>query len=257
MSAGEVRLAVTGGIATIVFDRPDARNAMTWTMYREFEDACVAIAGDASIGVAMLRGAGGTFISGTDIAQFSAFDGAQAGLDYEIRIDAAMEVLERLPVPTLAVVEGAAMGGGLAVAAACDLRIASPDARFGVPIARTVGNCLSMANVARLVAGFGAPRAKRLLLLADVIRADEALACGFVQEIVPPAELDGRAAELCGRLLSHAPVTMRCAKEAIRRLATEALPRDEDLIAAAYGSRDFKEGISAFMAKRQPKWEGR
>jgi len=250
MSAGEVRLSVTGGIATVVFDRPAARNAMTWTMYREFEDACVAIAGDASVGVAMLRGAGGTFISGTDIAQFSAFDGAQAGLDYEVRIDAAMEALERLPVPTLAVVEGAAMGGGLAVAAACDLRIA-------VPIARTVGNCLSMANVARLVAGFGAPRAKRLLLLADVIRADEALACGFVQEIVPPAELEGRAAELCGRLLAHAPVTMRCAKEAIRRLVIAALPRDEDLIAAAYGSRDFKEGISAFMAKRQPKWEGR
>ncbi len=257
MSAGEVRLSVAGGIATIVFDRPAARNAMTWTMYREFEDVCAAIAGDASLRVAVLRGAGGTFISGTDIAQFSAFEGSQAGLDYEVRIDAAMEALERLPVPTLAVVEGAAMGGGLAVAAACDLRIVSPDVRFGVPIARTVGNCLSMANVARLVAGFGAPRAKRLLLLADVIRADEALACGFVQEIVPSAELEAKATDICARLLTHAPVTMRCAKEAIRRLITEALPRDVDLIAAAYGSRDFKEGISAFMAKRQPKWEGR
>ena len=257
MSAGEVRLSVAGGIATIVFDRPAARNAMTWTMYREFEDVCAAIAGDASLRVAVLRGAGGTFISGTDIAQFSAFEGSQAGLDYEVRIDAAMEALERLPVPTLAVVEGAAMGGGLAVAAACDLRIVSPDVRFGVPIARTVGNCLSMANVARLVAGFGAPRAKRLLLLADVIRADEALACGFVQEIVPSAELEAKATDICARLLTHAPVTMRCAKEAIRRLITEALPRDVDLIAAAYGSRDFKEGISAFTAKRQPKWEGR
>jgi enoyl-CoA hydratase len=257
LSAGEVRLSVTGGIATIVFDRPGARNAMTWAMYRQFEDACATIAGDANLRVAVLRGAGGTFISGTDIAQFSAFEGSQAGLDYEIRIDAVMEALERLPVPTLAVVEGAAMGGGLAVAAACDLRIASPDARFGVPIARTVGNCLSIANVARLVAAFGTPRAKRLLLLADVIRADEALACGFVQEVVPSAELDSRAADLCARLLSHAPITMRSAKEAIRRLVTAALPRDEDLIAAAYGSRDFKEGISAFTAKRQPKWEGR
>lgn len=257
MSAGKVHLSVSGGVATITFDRPEARNAMTWAMYRQFGEACDTIGADSNLRAAVLRGTGGSFVSGTDIAQFSAFEGSRAGLDYEARIDASMAKLESLPVPTLAVLEGAAMGGGLALAAACDFRIASPDARFGVPIARTVGNCLSMANVARLTAAFGVPRTKRLLLLADIMNAEEAVACGFVLEIVPSAELRSRAADLCTRLLSHAPVTMRVSKEAIRRLAAEASPQGDDLIASAYGSRDFKEGVAAFTEKRRPNWQGR
>ena len=229
---------------------------MTWAMYEQLGEACAAIAGDASVRVAILRGAGRNFVSGTDIAQFGAFDGSQAGLDYEARIDASVADVESLPVPTIAVVEGAAMGGGFALAAACDFRIVSPDTRFGVPIARTVGNCLSMANVARLVAAFGAPRTKRLLMLADVIGAEEAVASGFALEIAPPGDLEARIAVLCARFVSHAPITMRVSKEAIRRLLVNGLPPGDDLIAAAYGSRDFKEGVAAFTAKRKPRWEG-
>ena len=194
---------------------------MTWSMYEQLVAACATIAGDAGIRAAVFRGVGGSFVSGTDIGQFTAFDGSQAGLDYEARINACVAGLETLPVPTLAVVEGAAMGGGLALAGACDFRIVTPDTRFGVPIARTVGNCLSMANVARLVAAFGAPRTKRLLMLADVLGAEEALACGFVLEIVPPEVLEAKVAALCALLVAHAPITMRVSKEAIRRLVAE------------------------------------
>jgi enoyl-CoA hydratase len=155
------------------------------------------------------------------------------------------------------VVEGFAIGGGLAIAAACDLRIATPGARFGVPTARTLGNCLSMANYARLVAAFGASRAKRVLLLAENLTADEALAGGFLTEIVEPANLDQRVAELTERLAHHAPLTMRVSKEAIRRLLHASLPDGDDLVRACYGSDDFRIGVAAFVEKREPQWTGK
>ncbi|MBM6594021.1 enoyl-CoA hydratase-related protein [Microvirga pudoricolor] len=165
--------------------------------------------------------------------------------------------VETLPVPTLAVIEGWAIGGGLAIAGVCDLRIATPGSRFGIPIARTLGNCLSTENYARLVAGFGAARVKRMLLMADPVGAEEALACGFLTEIVAAEALDGRIGDICERLVSHAPVTMRTAKEAIRRLIHAGIPLGDDLVAESYGSRDFRIGVEAFVAKTQPQWEGR
>ena len=160
--------------------------------------------------MAVFRGAGGkAFVAGTDIAQFAAFRSADDGLAYEAKMEGFIGGLEALPVPTLAVIEGFAIGGGLAIAAACDLRIATPGSRFGVPIARTLGNCLSMANCARLVAAFGASRAKRILLLAENLSAEEALAAGFLAEIVAPGDLERRVAELTRQLANHAPITMR------------------------------------------------
>jgi len=154
------------------------------------------------------------------------------------------------------VVEGFAIGGGLAIAAACDLRIATPGSRFGVPIARTLGNCLSIANYARLVAGLGASRAKRVLLLAENLSAEEALAGGFLSEIVAAADLDRRVAELSARLAHHAPLTMRVSKEAIRRILHAGLPDGDDLVRACYGSEDFRIGVKAFVEKREPAWTG-
>jgi enoyl-CoA hydratase/carnithine racemase len=126
-----------------------------------------------------------------------------------------------------------------------------------VPIARTLGNCLSMANHARLVAALGASRAKRMLLLAENLAAEEALAGGFLAEIVPPAELDRRVGELTARLAQHAPITMRVTKEAIRRLILAGLPAGDDLVRACYGSDDFRLGVRAFLDKREPQWTGR
>ena len=258
MTDGEVRYSRDGGVATVIFDRPAARNAMTWRMYEQLGEACARIRSEDGLRLAVFRGAGGkAFVAGTDIAQFLAFRSADDGIAYEAKMEGYIGSLESLPVPTLAVIEGFAIGGGLAIAAACDLRIATPDARFGVPIARTLGNCLSIANYARLVAALGAPRAKRMLLLAENLSAEEALAGGFLSEIVEPPDLDRRVAELTRRLTSHAPVTMRVSKEAIRRILHAGLPDGDDLVRACYGSDDFRIGVAAFVEKREPQWTGR
>ena len=254
---GAVHCTIKEGVAAIVFDRPAARNAMTWPMYEALVAACARIEGDPGVRVATLRGAGGkAFVAGTDIAQFLAFSSADDGIAYEERIDATIDRLERLRVPTLAVVEGFCFGGGLALAAACDFRLATPDARFGVPIARTLGNCLSAANTARLLAALGPARTKRLLMLADTLGAEEAVACGFVLEIAEASRIGCRADELCRSLVSHAPVTMRVAKETVRRLTLAGLPDCRDLIREAYGSRDFQNGVRAFLEKKPARWRG-
>jgi enoyl-CoA hydratase/carnithine racemase len=257
MSNGEVRYSREGAIATVIFDRPAAHNAMTWEMYEQLAAACVRIRAERDLRVAVFRGAGGkAFIAGTDIAQFQQFRSGEDGVAYEEKLEAYVEAIEFLPVPTLAVIEGYAIGGGLAIAAACDLRIATPASRFGVPIARTLGNCLSMRNYARLMAALGAPRAKRMLLLAENLSAEEALAAGFLSEVVAPSEIDRRTGEIADRLAGHAPITMQVTKEAIRRLVHAALPPGDDLALACYGSKDFRIGVDAFVAKRTPQWTG-
>ena len=258
MTDGEVRYARDGRVATVIFDRPAARNAMTWRMYEQLGAACARIRHEDGLRVAVLRGAGGkSFIAGTDIAQFRAFRSGEDGIAYEARMEAYIDGVETLPVPTLAVIEGFAIGGGLAIAAACDLRVATPGACFGVPIARTLGNCLSMANCARLVAALGASRAKRVLLLAENLSAEEALAGGFLSEIIQAADLDRRVVELADRLVHHAPATMRASKEAMRRLLHAGLPDGDDLVRACYGSEDFRIGVNAFVEKRAPQWTGK
>ena len=258
MSDGNVHFVRDGAIARITFDRPAARNAMTWHMYERLGAICEQLAKERDVRVAVFRGAGGkAFIAGTDIAQFLEFKSGEDGIAYEEKMERYLSLIEALPMPTLAVIEGWAIGGGLAIAAACDLRIATPDARFGVPIARTLGNCLSVANYARLVAALGASRAKRVLLLAENLTADEALAGGFLSAIVAPDALDQRVSEMCDRLQGHAPVTMRVSKEAIRRLLHAGLPNGDDLVRACYGSEDFGIGVRAFVEKKTPAWTGK
>ena len=258
MSEGSVQLKIEGAVASIVFDRPQARNAMTWTMYQQLSAICERLAAEPGVRVACLRGAGGeAFVAGTDIEQFKAFDGGSAGIGYEKQIDEGMARLETLPIPTVAVIEGWCVGGGLAIATVCDIRIATPSARLGVPIAKTLGNCLSMGNLTRLIAAFGRPRVQRMLIGAEILTAEEALACGYVAEIVPAERMDQAASELCLRLAGLAPVTQAVTKEALRRLLLQSVPDGEDLILRAYGSEDFREGVNAFSEKRKPAWRGR
>jgi enoyl-CoA hydratase len=258
MGEGCTRYQVKDGVATVLFDRPEARNAMTFAMYDGLAQACENIATDPEVRVAVFRGVGGeAFIAGTDIQQFTAFKDAEDGITYERRIDALIEKLEGLAKPTIAVTEGWTTGGGLVIAASCDFRIAIPTARYGAPIARTLGNCLSIVNVARLITHFGPARTRRILLLADMIDADEALACGFVEAVVEKDALDEKVAAYCDKLKSHAPLTIRAAKEAVRRLTLAGVPVADDLIRSCYGSADFKEGVESFLAKRKPVWRGR
>jgi enoyl-CoA hydratase/carnithine racemase len=257
MSNGHVQLTVENGIAAILIDRPQARNAMTWAMYEELGRICEELSSRSDVRAATFRGAGGeAFVAGTDIEQFKAFEGGPDGIAYEKTIDLRIGQIERLPMPTVAIVDGWCIGGGLAISAACDFRIAAPTASFGVPIARTLGNCLSMANTARVVAAFGVARAKRMLLLADLISAQEALECGFVTEIADAATIDAAADRLCAKLEKLAPVTQRVSKEAIRRVVAETVPHGDDLVSACYGSQDFRIGVTAFLDKQKPVWSG-
>ncbi|KRB97798.1 enoyl-CoA hydratase [Hydrogenophaga sp. Root209] len=254
---GEVTLHIDAGVATVVFDRPQARNAMTWGMYEQLAAINRQLSTERSVRVAVFRGAGGqAFVAGTDIEQFATFKTGEDGVNYERQIEAGIELLCQLPMPTVAVVEGWCVGGGLAIATACDFRLATPSAKFGVPIAKTLGNCLAIANVARLRAAFGHQRVKRMLMLAEFIEGDEALACGFLHAVEAPETIDNAAASLTQRLSALAPVTQRVSKAALERLATHDLADAEDLIRAAYGSDDFHEGVAAFMAKRPPVWSG-
>jgi enoyl-CoA hydratase/carnithine racemase len=254
--AGVVRFERRGTTAVITFDRPSARNAMTWTMYEQLDQALDRIAAETDLRVAVLRGAGGHFVAGTDIAQFVDFRTGDDGVAYERQLEAVIAKLESLRVATIAAVEGYAAGSGMVLAAACDLCVCTPNARFGVPIARNVGNCLSMANYSRLVAGLGAARTKALLLTADFISAQEARAIGFVLAVAEPDAFDAQVDALCARVATHAPMTVQVTKEAVRRIVSRSTD-DDDLVRRAYASRDFHEGVAAFMEKRSPRWEGR
>ncbi len=247
------------GIARITFNRPQARNALTFAMYERLAELCAAADKDPSIKVMLLTGAGEkAFAAGTDISQFKAFKTPQDALDYEARIDRVLGALERCRVPTIAAIAGACTGGGAGIAAACDLRIGAANARFGFPVARTLGNCLSMGNYARLAALIGPARVKDLIFTARLIEAEEARAIGLLSEVLPDAgALAARATELARTVAGHAPLTLRATKEALFRLQAR-IPAEEgrDLILMCYMSRDFREGMEAFLAKRPAQWRG-
>ena len=252
--------SVRDGIARITFNRPQARNALTFAMYERMAEICTEINADRSIKALILTGAGDkAFASGTDISQFRAFKTPQDALDYESRIDRVLGTLEMVRVPVIAAIAGACTGGGAGIAACCDLRIGTEAIRFGFPIARTLGNCLSMSNISRIVALVGPARTKDLIFKARLVEAPEALALGLLNEVVPDVEtLQRRADETAKLVASHAPLTMETAKEAVRRIRpTLSREQGQDLILKAYMSEDFREGMDAFLNKRTPNWKGR
>ncbi len=255
----ELLYEVKDGIARVTFNRPQARNAFTFAMYERLAEICQSMEQERSVKVMLLTGAGEkAFASGTDISQFKAFKTADDAIAYESRIDRVVGALEHCRVPTIAVISGACTGGGGALAAACDLRIAAANARFGFPVARTLGNCLSMGNYARLVALIGVARAKEIIFTARLVEAEEALKVGLVSEVLPDhAALMARAEELAQTVAGLAPLTLRATKEAMHRLMSRIPPGEgQDLILMCYMSKDFREGMDAFLNKRKPNWLG-
>ena len=260
MSTAHALYEQDGPLAVLTFNRPEARNAMTWEMYEAVGTACDAVEADASVRVLVLRGAGGkAFVSGTDISQFTSFGAPEDGIEYERRLDDVLDRLEAVARPTIAQIDGFATGGGAALAAACDLRVCSPTSRFGVPIARTLGNCLSAANHSRFLDLIGPARLKDLLYTGRLLDADEALQVGLVNRVVDASELDATVKALAETVAGNAPLTIKASKEMVRRIQVQrrmAAVDGRDLIVTCYTSADFKEGVSAFLEKRPPKWTG-
>jgi enoyl-CoA hydratase len=260
VSTPEALFASDGPVAVLTFNRPEARNAMTWAMYDALAGACERVDADTNIRVFIVRATGDAFAAGTDIRQFTTFASADDGLAYERRMEAVIDRLERVAVATIAQVQGVAAGGGCMIALACDLRVCTPGAKFGVPIARTLGNCLSAANCARLVDLIGPARTKDLLFTGRLLDAAEADSHGLVTRLVEPDQVDDAVRELAQTIATNAPLTIRATKEAIRRIAVQRrldAGQADDLLASCYESADFREGVNAFLAKRGPRFTGR
>ena len=258
--AGELLTERRGPVRWVVFNRPEARNAMTWGMYERLTEICRSVNEEKDVRAMVLTGAGGkAFVAGTDISQFRSFKTEQDALDYEARGNEVMNTLEAVRVPVIAALSGACTGAGAAIAACCDIRVAAPSARYGFPIARTLGNCLSMQNYTRLAALIGIARLKDIVMRARLMDSAEMLACGLVSEVTPEEEsLPARAQALAEEMGGNAPLTLWATKEALRRIRERMAPEnaDPDLIIACYMSRDFREGVDAFLAKRKPIWTG-
>lgn len=255
----EILYEVKDSVGRITFNRPQARNAFTFQMYESLAGICQQASADSSVKVLVLTGSDEkAFAAGTDISEFRKFSTAQDALDYEERINGLLDAFERIPVPTIAAIAGACTGGGTTIAACCDLRIGAANARFGLPIGRTLGNCLSMSNYARLVALLGSARVKEIIFTARLLDSAEARAVGLLSEVLPDfASLQSRADELARTVASLAPLTLRATKEALRRIREKMTPEEDgNLILTCYMSQDFREGLDAFLNKRTPKWTG-
>ena len=261
VSSPETLVHIEPPLVVLTFNRPLARNALTWAMYDALVDACDEVDRTDGVRAFVLCGAGGqAFAAGTDISQFQHFRTSEDGVEYERRIGAVLDRLERVTKPTIAQIEGAAVGGGCAIAAACDLRVASPESAFGIPIARTLGNCVAGPIFSRLVDLVGPGHATEMLFTGRLVGATDALAIGLLNRIVPAATLAGEVRRLALDIAANAPLTVRAAKEMARRLAARRRLTSEetrDLVDLCYGSADFQEGVSAFLARRPPRWIGR
>jgi enoyl-CoA hydratase len=247
------------GIAQVKFNRPEVRNAFTFEMYEVVYNLCVEANETEEIRAIVFAGVDSSaFASGTDIGLLQGIKDGKGGTEYEERIERVVGMVERCRVPTIAAIAGACTGGGAALATACDLRIGAKNMRFGYPMAKTLGNCLSLPNSARLIFLIGPGRFKELLLTARLMGAEEAYATGLVSEVVEPLDVLARAHELAVRIAENAPLTIWAAKEAVHRLHEHLQSTDfNDVIEKSYQSDDFRLGVESFIKKQMPNWSGK
>ena len=245
-----------GGVATIRMDRPDKHNAISYAMWSGFAQLMPALAADDEVDVVVLRGTpGGPFSAGADISEFTTLRSEPAGAKaYSEAVKAGEHAIICFPKPTIALVQGFAIGGGTQVAVACDLRVCDPGARFGVTPAK-LGIVYALESTSRLVETVGAAWARWILLTGDLLDADQALRIGLVHEVHPADAVEARAYELARTLASRARISLTGGKELISRVAHGVLDEDahvQDLYAQSWTSAEYAEGVAAFLGKRPP-----
>lgn len=257
-AGGQLLVREAPGLVEVAFHRPEKLNAFTDAMYDGLLDLCARVAADGAVRAVVVRGSGGrAFAAGNDIASFAGFTTGADGVAYEARIRRVLDALADLPQLTVAAVDGVCVGGGLAVATMCDLRVATPASRFGYPIARTLGNALSAPIVRRCVEVFGDPLTREMLLASRLVGADRALAVGALVGVVEPDRLEDEVWSLVSGVRLAAPRTLAVTKEQLRAGAVgDDAAHDDERLATAYGSADFREGVRAFLVKERPSFTG-
>jgi enoyl-CoA hydratase len=258
-AGGQVVLRRRPGAVEVRFNRPEKHNALTERMYDALLALCAEVSADASVRVVLFRGEGGrAFSAGNDIASFLAVRDGADGVAYESRIREVLQAVADLPQVTVAVVEGLCVGGGLALATACDLRLCTPSSRFGYPIARTLGNALSAPVLARCVEVFGDSLTREMLLASRLVSPDRAYAAGAVMGVIEASDLEDEVGALLEGIGGAAPLTIEITKAQLREGREGYQPsRDERRLAAAYGSAEFHRRVRRFLSRRAVGTDGR
>ncbi len=254
----ELLVEADGPVLQVTFNRPHRHNAFTTAMYDALQDLFADLAADSSVRVLVMRGAGSVaFAAGNDISEFVGMTTGREAVVYEARVREMLQSLARLPQVSVAAIDGLCVGGGLAVATYCDLRLCTTGSRFGYPIARTLGNALSRPLLERCVHVFGEALTREMLIASRMVDAQRAYGVGAVLHVAPTAhDLDTELNAVVEGLLRAAPLTLQATKEQLAEITAYRGDQeaDERLLEKVYASEGFKEGVRAFLAKEKPRF---
>jgi len=262
MSEGNILTKLDGAIATLTFNNPDRHNAMSLDMWRAAATALDTLAKDDAVRVVVLTGAGGkSFVSGADISKFESERSSERGVEsYAAATERMAQTLLNYPKPTIAMIRGYCLGGGVNIAVCCDLRICGEPSRFAVPAAK-LGLGYGYVHIQRLQDLIGPQNVLEMLLTARQFDAAEARQMDLVNRIVPDAEIETYVRGVADTIAANAPLTIRAAKRIVRELLKDTGARDleacESLVKQCFESADYQEGRRAFMEKRKPEFKGR
>jgi enoyl-CoA hydratase len=251
--------AINGAVSTLTFNNPERHNAMSLDMWRAATAALERFEQESAVRVIVLTGAGGrAFVSGADISKFaSERDTLDAVAEYNAAVDRFGQVLGECSKPTIAMIRGYCIGGGLGISVCCDLRIANDAARFAVPAAK-LGLGYGYANVRRIMDLVGPQFATEMLLTARQFDAADAMRMGLVNSVVPDAEIESYVLDLSDAISNNAPLTIRAVKRIVRELRRDVpdVAACDALVRQCFESADYREGRQAFMEKRKPVFRG-